>query len=106
MNNTLALGVRKLPSLLNLEIINAIRGINTAIPQRPTNPSPQPFFLPVTSTNWKSTSYQPITPSTSTTQAPLRAILLADITNGNFNETDTTKPEYGWTTRGAATILY
>jgi hypothetical protein len=105
MNNTLAPGVRKLPSLLNLQIINAIRGINTAIPQRPTNPSPQPFFLPVTSTNWKSTSYQPITPSTSTSLAPLRAILLADITNGNFNETDTTKPEYGWTTRGAATIL-
>lgn len=35
----------------------------------------------------------------------LTAILLADITNGNFDQTDPTKPEFGWTTRGAATIL-
>ena len=75
MNNTLAPGVRKLPSWLNLQMLNAIRNTTVA--------------------------------ASSTTQltAPLRAILLADITNGNFNETDTTKPEYGWTTRGAATIL-
>jgi hypothetical protein len=38
-------------------------------------------------------------------KAPLTSILLADITNGNFSESDTTKPEYGWSTRGAATIL-
>ncbi|MCC5615423.1 PKD domain-containing protein [Nostoc sp. CHAB 5836] len=105
MNNTLAPGVRKLPSLLNQQIINAIRGINTSVPQRPTNPSPQPFFLPVTPTNYQPTYTQPITPITRTSPAPLTAILLADITNGNFTETDTTKPEYGWTTRGAATIL-
>ncbi|MBD2594927.1 hypothetical protein H6G74_11375 [Nostoc spongiaeforme FACHB-130] len=75
MNNTLAPGVRKLPSWLNLQMLNAIRNTTVA--------------------------------SNSTTQltAPLTAILLADITNGNFNETDTTKPEYGWSTRGAATIL-
>jgi PKD repeat protein len=105
MNNTLAPGVRKLPSLLNLQMVNAIRGINASVPQRPTNPSPQPFSLPVTSTNYQSTYYQPATPSTSTSQAPLSAILLAEITNGNFEETDTTKPEFGWSTRGAATIL-
>jgi PKD repeat protein len=75
MNNTLAPGVRKLPSWLNLQMVNAIR--NTTI-------------APSSITQLK---------------APLSAILLADITNGNFNETNTTKPEYGWSTRGAATIL-
>jgi hypothetical protein len=95
MNNTLAPGVRKLPSLLNQQIINAIRSTNTAIPQSPTNPSPQPFFLPVTPTNYQPTYSQPIIPITRTSLAPLTAILLADITNGNFNETDTTKPENG-----------
>nr|WP_322714928.1 Calx-beta domain-containing protein [Nostoc sp. ChiSLP03a]MDZ8216167.1 Calx-beta domain-containing protein [Nostoc sp. ChiSLP03a] len=75
MNNTLAPGVRKLPSWLNLQMLNAIR--NTTV----------------------------VSNSATQLTAPLTAILLADITNGNFNETDTTKPEYGWTTRGAATIL-
>jgi hypothetical protein len=75
MNNTLAPGMRKLPSWLNLQMINAIR--NTTV-----------------------------TPSSITQlKAPLSAILLAEISNGNFDETDTTKPEYGWSTRGAATIL-
>jgi hypothetical protein len=41
----------------------------------------------------------------SSTITPLSAILLAEITNGNFDQTDTTKPEFGWSTRGAATIL-
>jgi DNA/RNA endonuclease G (NUC1) len=75
MNNTLAPGVRKLPSWLNLQMVNAIR--NTTI-------------APSSITQLK---------------APLSAILLAEITNGNFTETNTTKPEYGWSTRGAATIL-
>ncbi|MBE9050263.1 PKD domain-containing protein [Nostocales cyanobacterium LEGE 11386] len=75
MNNTLAPGVRKLPSWLNLQMLTAIRNTTVA-------PS-----------------------STTQLTAPLTAILLADITNGNFTETDTTKPEYAWTTRGAATIL-
>jgi DNA/RNA endonuclease G (NUC1)/PKD repeat protein len=75
MNNTLAPGVRKLPSWLNLQMVNAIR--NTTI-------------APSSITQLK---------------APLSAILLAEITNGNFNETNTTKPEFGWSTRGAATIL-
>ncbi|MBW4557767.1 MAG: PKD domain-containing protein [Trichormus sp. ATA11-4-KO1] len=75
MNNTLSPGLRKLPSWLNLQMINAIRNTTVA-------PS-----------------------STTQLTAPLTAILLADITNGNFNFSDTTKPEYGWTTRGAATIL-
>jgi PKD repeat protein len=75
MNNTLAPGVRKLPSWLNLQMVNAVRN-NTA-----------------TNNN------------IATLSAPLSAILLAEITNGNFSESDTTKPEYGWSTRGAATIL-
>lgn len=75
MNNTLAPGVRKLPSWLNLQMVNAVR--NTTI-------------APSSITQLK---------------APLSAILLADISNGNFSESDTTKPEYGWSTRGAATIL-
>nr|WP_250855216.1 PKD domain-containing protein [Anabaena sp. CCAP 1446/1C] len=75
INNSLAPGVRKLPSWLNLQMLNAIRTTTVA-------PS-----------------------STTQLTAPLTAILLADITNGNFNETDPTKPEFGWTTRGATTIL-
>jgi hypothetical protein len=105
MTNTLAPGVRKLPSLLNQQIINTIRGLDAIASQRPTNPSPQQFFLPVTPTNYQQTYYQPIISTPNTNQAPLTAILLADITNGNFTETNTTKPEFGWTTRGAVTIL-
>ncbi|MBD2241879.1 cadherin-like domain-containing protein [Aulosira sp. FACHB-113] len=79
MNNTLSPGVRKLPSWLNLQMINAIRSRDGGMGR------------------WGDGG--------NTLQAPLTAILLADITNGNFSETDTSKPEYGWTTRGAATIL-
>ncbi|GAB1539092.1 hypothetical protein NUACC21_17570 [Scytonema sp. NUACC21] len=75
MNNTLAPSVRKLPSWLNLQMINAIRSTTVA---------------PSTITQLK---------------APLSSILLAEITNGNFDQTDRSKPEFGWSTRGAATIL-
>jgi hypothetical protein len=74
MNNTLAPGVRKLPSWLNLQMINAIRNTTVA------------------------------SSSIAQLKAPLTAILLAEITNGNFDETDRSKPEFGWSTRGTATI--
>ncbi|WP_460202278.1 DNA/RNA non-specific endonuclease [Scytonema sp. NUACC21] len=105
MNNTLVPGVRRLPSLLNLQIVNAIRGINASIPQRSTNPSPQPFFLPITPTNYQPAYNQPLTPSTHTNLAPLTAILLAEITNGDFNIDDPNHKDFGWSKRGAATIL-
>ncbi|MDM9385690.1 PKD domain-containing protein [Chlorogloeopsis sp. ULAP01] len=79
MNNTLAPGVRKLPSWLNLQMVNAIRSLEGGSG---------------TGGQWGNTL-----------QAPLTAILLADITNGNFNQEIPTAPDFGWSTRGAATIL-
>ncbi len=76
MNPTLTPGVRKLPSTLDAQIITAARN-NTAR----------------------------YVASPDALNAPLISLPLTDILNGKFDTSDDTDPNYGWTTRGAATVL-
>lgn len=75
MNDSQAAGVRKLPSALDLQILNAIRSSTTVDRNAATLTAPL-------------------------TSAPLTAIL-----NGRFDEINTTAPDYGWSTRGDSTII-
>ncbi|MEP0877593.1 hypothetical protein NDA00_17430 [Funiculus sociatus GB2-M2] len=76
MNPTLTPGVRKLPSLLDLQILNTTR-------QRIEESSSENVQL----------------------NAPLDSDPLIAILNGNFDSSNTTEPDYGWSTRGATAIL-
>ncbi|MBD2004465.1 MULTISPECIES: hypothetical protein [Cyanophyceae] len=81
MNPTLTSGVRKLPSLLDLQILNAARSLG----------------------EWESGRVGE--GGNTLLHAPLDSDPLIAILNGNFDSRNATEPDYGWSTRGATAIL-